>query len=353
MSDRTPTVSIGLPVYNGEKYLACSIESILAQTFDDFELIISDNGSTDATPEIGRRYAARDKRIQFLREEVNRGATWNFNSVFRLARGKYFKWAAHDDLLAPTFLARCVEVLDANPSVAWCQSRVDVVDAQGHVVESHGIGQFCGAAETLETCRGTCRPQLAVSPATHYAHQRFRKVLLGSTSCIDVCGLIRTSDLQGTALWQPYFGWEKVLSGELSLRGRCAEIPEKLFYYRIHEDACSALGSAEKHNTWCDPNATMRNSLIRFHFLMGHIRAVLQAPIGFFNRVLCLLWIGVYLLQFRKWPNVVRQIFGRHEIGGGTRDALRALSVQERPEDGVLEMAGHPDDGQSHSRSCR
>ena len=349
MSDRNPKVSIGLPVYNGEKYLAYSIESILAQTFDDFELIISDNGSTDATPEIGSHYAAHDNRIQFLRGEVNRGAVWNFNRVFRLARGKYFKWAAHDDLLAPTFLARCVEVLDANPTVAWCQSRVEVINARGHVVESHGIGQFCGAAEALATWHGPCRPQLAASPATHYAHQRFRRVLLGSTSCIDVCGLFRTADLQSTSLWQPYFGWEKVLSGELSLRGRCAEIPEKLFLYRIHEDACSASDSAEKHNAWCDPSATMRSSLVRFHFLMGHIRGVLQAPIGFCDRVLCLLWIGVYLLQFRKWPNVVRQIFGRREIGSGTRDALRALNTQERRTGDVPEMAGYSGTGLSHS----
>ena len=119
----TPKVSIGLPVYNGEPFLSETIDAILAQTFKDFELIICDNASTDDTERICRRYAARDKRISYYRQHHNIGAAGNFNRVFNLSSGEYFKWAAHDDLIAPEYLARCVEILERDRSVVLCHSR--------------------------------------------------------------------------------------------------------------------------------------------------------------------------------------------------------------------------------------
>lgn len=349
VSDRNPKVSIGLSVFNGARYLVETIDCLLAQTYEDFELVISDNASTDGTEDICRGYAARDPRVRYERQERNHGAPWNFNRVFELSKGSYFKWAAHDDLCAATFLARCVEVLDANPAVVWCQARVGVIDGRGHAVESHGPCDLSGAAEVLAATGERCRLQLAASPATRYAHQRFRRVLLGNTSCFDIYGLIRRADLQCTSLWKPCLGWEKVLLGELALRGRCAEIPEELFQFRIHEDACSALGTAEEQNAWCDPTATMRNSLVRLHLLMGHIRAMLHTPIGFCNRALCLFWIGVYLFQFRKWPTVLMHILRNQGIGGSTRETLKSLNTQERRTGDVPEMAGHFGAGLSDS----
>ena len=99
-----PRVSIGLPVYNGENFLEFALDSILGQTFQDFELIISDNASTDATESICRRYAAKDSRIRYYRNPNNQGAAQNYNRVFALARGEYFKWAAHDDVCKPNYL---------------------------------------------------------------------------------------------------------------------------------------------------------------------------------------------------------------------------------------------------------
>ena len=126
MYDR-PTVSIGLPVHNGATFLAEAIESILAQTFPGFELVISDNASTDRTPEICRSYAAADGRIRYYRQETNIGAAQNYNVVFQRSSGKYFKWAAHDDLIRPTFLARCVAALEADPEAVLCHSVVEIV----------------------------------------------------------------------------------------------------------------------------------------------------------------------------------------------------------------------------------
>src|SRR5208282_399437 len=99
-----PMVSIGLPVYNGEAYLRQVLDSVLAQTFSDFELIISDNASTDCTEAICREYAAADARIRYHRQARNRGATWNFRQVALLSSGQYFLWTSHDDLLAPTYI---------------------------------------------------------------------------------------------------------------------------------------------------------------------------------------------------------------------------------------------------------
>ena len=121
---KPPRVSIGLPVYNGERWLAEALDSLLAQTYSDFELIISDNGSTDDTQAICEEYAARDRRIRYIRQEINRGLAWNWNCVFEESAGDYFKWAACDDLYHPTFLERCVQILDQYPDVAWCHTRL-------------------------------------------------------------------------------------------------------------------------------------------------------------------------------------------------------------------------------------
>ena len=142
MIDRIPRVSIGMPVYNGAAFLRESLDSLLSQTYEDFELVISDNGSTDGTQNICRAYATEDVRIRYYREEENRGAAWNYNRVFELARGEYFKWAAHDDVHAPTFLERCVEVVDNNPDVLWCFSRHTHVDCYGRPLANPKAGDI-------------------------------------------------------------------------------------------------------------------------------------------------------------------------------------------------------------------
>src|SRR5262249_36899823 len=131
MNNHKPRVSIGMPVYHGEPFLKEALDSILAQTYSDFELIISDNASTDRTQEICTAYAAKDKRIQYSRNDKNLGAAKNYNRVFELSSGEYFKWAAHDDICAPDFLVRCITVLDQDPSVVLCYPREIGIDEQG------------------------------------------------------------------------------------------------------------------------------------------------------------------------------------------------------------------------------
>jgi glycosyltransferase involved in cell wall biosynthesis len=110
-----PQVSVGLPVYNGERFVADALASILAQTWQDLEVIVCDNASTDRTREICEAFAARDPRVRYYRNERNLGASPNWNRAFELSRGELFKWAAHDDVLCPTYIERAVAALMRSP----------------------------------------------------------------------------------------------------------------------------------------------------------------------------------------------------------------------------------------------
>jgi glycosyltransferase involved in cell wall biosynthesis len=325
VGELNPKVSVGIPVYNGETFLAETIDCLLAQSYEDFEVVISDNASTDSTEEICRSYLASDPRVRYERQAINQGAPWNYNRVFELARGSYFRWAAHDDLCSSTFLARCVEVLDFNPSIVWCQSRIGVIDRFGQTVYTSGC-DLSGAAEVLILEDGQ-PPKLADNAdniSMRFAHQRFRNVLLGNTACFDIYGLIRSEVLRETSLWKPCFGWEKVLLSGLALRGKCAEIPEELFYFRIHEEACSAKETLEEESAWSNPGESKSklNGMVRLQLFNGHLRNVFEAPIGFWSRANCLASLGAYLLQFRKWRSVLPQILGNTGMGGSTRKTL-------------------------------
>lgn len=126
-----PRVSIGLPVFNGELTVARAIESALAQTFEDFELIVSDNASSDGTAPMVRRYAERDARVRHLRQPTTVSALENFRRVLEAARAPYFMWLSADDYVLPRLLERTVAVLDAYPDVVCCAPRVDFLAPDG------------------------------------------------------------------------------------------------------------------------------------------------------------------------------------------------------------------------------
>jgi glycosyltransferase involved in cell wall biosynthesis len=126
-----PLVSIGLPVRNREGLVGLAIESVLCQSFGDFELIICDNDSTDRTAEICDGYARRDRRIRFYRNATNIGISYNHNRTFELSTGKYFHWMGSDDSHDARFLERCVAALEANPERVLCHTAIKVIDDHG------------------------------------------------------------------------------------------------------------------------------------------------------------------------------------------------------------------------------
>jgi glycosyltransferase involved in cell wall biosynthesis len=208
-----PRVSIGLPVFNGEKYLDQAIVSLLNQTYANFELIISDNASTDRTQEICMAYAAIEPRIRYFRNEVNIGAAPNFNRVFILSESEYFKWAPYDDMIDPDFLSRCVEILDLKPDVVLCYSRAKIIDDVGDFVVDYNPGP--------KTC--------SLNP-----HKRFHNLILHPEYAIQQMGLIRTEALQKTELHRSFPSSDEVLLAELALIGQFYEITERLYLYRRH-----------------------------------------------------------------------------------------------------------------------
>lgn len=254
-----PRVTVGLPVFNGERYLAKAVESVLAQDLPDFELLIADNGSTDATYEIALGYARTDDRVQVHRSQVNRGAAWNYNRLVDLARGHYFKWAAHDDLLQPEFLRRCVEVLDADPDVSLAYTRAADVDECGRRVRTYDLVPY--ATERKPSSRAA-------------------SVLLDPSPCFESFGVTRRAQLAATGRIGPFTSSDRVLFLELALLGRFAEVPEMLFLHRQHPGrSVHAYADARDRNAWFDPRWEGRRSAPRWRLLREYARAIGRADL--------------------------------------------------------------------------
>jgi len=230
-----PRVSIGMPVYNGEELLPETLDSILAQTFDDFEVVISDNASTDGTPEICRAYARRDKRIRYERYDRGIPIPRNFNRAFRLSRGRYFKWQAHDDLIGPEFLNHCVRILDEDLTTLLVGTRVGLIERDGSPVPLEAErGMFVTSYGEQIPVPPLVRSDALESPQRV---ERFRSVLFdihGAVEAEYIFGLFRSAALGATPLNQGYIGAGKVLLARLSLVGRFREVTEQLFFRRYH-----------------------------------------------------------------------------------------------------------------------
>jgi glycosyltransferase involved in cell wall biosynthesis len=215
-----PPVSIGLPVYNGEKYLEGALESLLAQDYRHFELIISDNASTDRTEQICLRYAENDKRIRFHRSKSNLGAAANFNLVFRLSGGEYFMWAAHDDLWHPSYISRCLEGLRQDANVVLCASAVQFIDEFGNQIpETVWRSLLSGGYNRLDTRSLTLSDRV--------------RALTKTLNWYALYGIIRSDVLRETRLFPDRFGGDVILLMELLFHGQTYILDETLFSYRL------------------------------------------------------------------------------------------------------------------------
>lgn len=259
-------VSIGVPVYNGERFLEETMQSLVDQTFTDFEIIVLDNASTDQTPSICRAFAERDDRVRYIRNEVNRGAARNFNRAFELASGQYFKWAAHDDLCGSDFLLRCVEPLDRDPSIVLAYPTPVRIDDRGRRIK-------------------TMRRRLDVGCST--PSSRFGQVMRKPNWCLPIFGVIRRSALEATPLMEG-LGSDHALLAELSLHGRFHEVPEPLFFHREHTGRFvrSHKSSGEKAEWW-DPAWEGKTALPKWKQLARYVGAVRRAPMDGAERRRC------------------------------------------------------------------
>lgn len=207
-----PLVSIGLCVFNGERFLRKSIESLLSQEYENFELIISDNASEDRSREICREYLARDPRIQFSANNINTGCRGNGLKVLDLARGKYFMWAGCHDLWHSRFVSSCVEVLEKDPEVVLAYPRTLLVDIDNNTIELMN--------DRIDT-RGL------------NALERFKKIIWELGYCNMIYGLFRSEILKKLDFSRvPVIGEDNKTLAEISLYGAIAQIPEPLYYRR-------------------------------------------------------------------------------------------------------------------------
>ncbi len=227
-------------MFNGERYLADAINSILLQSYDDFILIISDNASTDATADICRKFARQDRRVHYVRQSSNIGAAANFNLVFRLADCRYFKWAAHDDVIEPTYLERCVEPLARDPEVVLCQSLVKIMDDAGDCLETYDHAVF-----------GTGSPDRLDRFAARLRARR----------CMEIFGLIRADALAETPLIAPFVGSDRALLLDLAMRGRFASVPDYLFINRDHPHRLTKTRRSSDQLEWYAPDRKGQPSL--------------------------------------------------------------------------------------------
>jgi glycosyltransferase involved in cell wall biosynthesis len=316
-----PRVSIGLPVYNGARFLPAALDSLVGQTFDDFELIVSDNASTDETQAIVEEYAQRDARIVYVRQIRNQGAPRNFNYVVERATGDYFKWAAADDICAPTLLQRCVDVLVQDASVVCCHARTRKIGEQGELLPQFD-DPTDGGLPTKWFLEGDVRRHRpdGSSPSPS---RRFADVLLYSGWGVRSFGVMRTSVMRQTSLIRPYYGSEKVMMAELALRGRCYDVPETLFFQRIHEQASSQLSTAGKQAYVADAGGGW--AMPRCRQLADFIRAVSQANLSLVERARCWSWITRYLFQLEKWPGLLASAMTRTNTPALPPIAVKAI----------------------------
>ncbi|MEL6645853.1 MAG: glycosyltransferase family 2 protein [Pseudomonadota bacterium] len=275
-----PKVTIGVPVYNGESYLGEALDCILAQTFTDFEVLISDNASTDRTQEICREYAARDARITYIRHEVNAGAAPNFNLLIDRANGEYFKWAACDDLIDREYLEHCVAALDANPKAVLACPYATVIAADG---------SFLREASPVP------------APYAHASSLRRFGSLLSQRTCYEVFGLIRLSQLRKTdGIVSSYYG-DGVLLAQLAVLGPFEIVPKRLFFARQHEQqSINLLSDRAAYVRWFNSRRSGRFQLPMWRMLFEFARIPLRFRLQPFHRFKALAYVARFALRLRK-----------------------------------------------------
>lgn len=282
-----PRVTVGLPVYNGQKYLEQAIDSILAQTCPHFILLISDNGSTDRTEAICRAYAARDPRVRYMRYEQNRGASWNFNNCFHLTETEYFKWQCYDDLLEPTMLEACVPILDAEPEVVLAYPRTRIIDDAGAT-----IGLW---ADNFEHHSPKAHVRLK-----HYLHNKSRNE--------GQYGVWRRSELAQSGLMGTFPLSDQVLMAEMMLRGQFRELPGYLFLKRFHPGISTEAYNQYQMTAFLDPSKKGKFTLVRFERLAAFLRAVHRSKLPFAEALLCYVELGLMIFMPTNWLRMLQDI---------------------------------------------
>ena len=321
-----PRLSIGLPVYNGQDYLAESLDALLGQSYADFELIISDNASTDGTAEICRQYQQQDTRIRYLRQPRNIGAAPNHTFVFGQSRGELFKWAAADDLYARDLIESCVEALDEHPDVVLAHSWTAAVDSQGTVTQA------------LE---------YPLATDSRHTPDRFRSMLYGNGE--DDFGLIRADDQYGVIRSEvlrrvppqdSYYHSDRTLMTEIALHGPFHQTPRWLYFRRDHADRPQYAYPTVRG--WCanlDPRRRdrLRHPAVRLYteYVWGYAAAIRRSPLSAADKRECYRCLAEWTTG-RIQVVAGRALRGHKAAAGQTSAVLAAAAPPVISVDGVV-----------------
>lgn len=280
MKDDAPLVSIGLPVYNSEQYLQQSIDSLLNQSYQNIELLISDNDSQDATEAICNSYLQKDSRVKYKRNEKNIGGFRNHNQVVKMASGKYFMWAASDDIRHKYYVEKCVDVLERSPDVVVCYSHTVNIDSSGQELQKN---------------------TLILNLNYRSPSERFRELIKMGHLVEPIYGMFRMDTLSRTNLLGQFPDADRVFMSEIGLRGRLHKIEEPLFFRREHDQKSTSMYPSRRAiNAWINPE----NKKAVFPYnreLKEYIAVVNRSPIGVAEKIRCYLRIlGWIKLHWRK-----------------------------------------------------
>lgn len=269
MTTTVPRLSIGLPVYNGEQFLAQAVDSLLGQSYTDFELILADNASTDATEKICRTYAAADDRVRYIRRPRNLGSAVNHNLVFAESRGELFKWAASDDLYASTLLESCVAALDQHPEVVAAHAFTTSIDNAGREVERLGYHLATSSPDPV---------------------RRFRSLLFDEGGD-DAYAVVRAWAMRKALPHGSYYRADRTFVASLALQGPFHQTADWLYFRRDHPDRASRRPTVRE---WCaamDPRRAdrLRHPMVRLvgEYVGGFLTGIRRAPLTPRQRLAC------------------------------------------------------------------
>jgi len=304
----SPRVSIGLPVYNGEAFLGQALDSLLGQTYPDFELIISDNASTDHTQEICLDYASRETRIEYLRNSENLGAANNYNRLVHAASGEYFKWQAADDVCAPQFLQRCIEVLDQERETVLCYPKTTIIDENNSLLAPY--------PDDLHL----------TDPSAYRRYTKFHLRFRTLEKCNSIFGLIRIEALRKTRLIGSFRASDMILLAELALLGKFYELPEFLFYRRDHPQSSMRAYSKGERVAWFDPNNRNKYQNFYWTIFIEYLRSIhnVQSGLSTTNKLRCY-W------EVARWGIWRRRYLGNELLGSAADRAKRLPKPMKAP----------------------
>jgi glycosyltransferase involved in cell wall biosynthesis len=222
-----PLVTVGIPVFNGEKYIRKAIDSILVQTFSNFNCIISDNGSTDKTEIICKEYEKKDKRITYVKHGKNLGPDFNFRFVLSKAKSKYFVWLAYDDYWESTFLEKNTTILEKNHNVVGSIGIVKFFGMKDFHIKKNIVFKIKNKMK-----RGSNDQHgkyIHVRPASGIYEKKV-SIYLRFDQASFVYGLFRTEKLKNRMVSADQIGWDLLLILNILKDGDLHVIDEILLY---------------------------------------------------------------------------------------------------------------------------